>query len=205
MARRRSRLPLAGLLLLIAGCETPNIVLPDGGPGSASFVPRARVAPAEVAKIATLEARRQGVDPALVLGVIRQESGFQSQVVSRAGARGLMQLMPDTAHFIHRAGGMPTPNAFDAKSNVAGGTWYLRYLYEQLNDVPDRHRWAFALASYNGGLGRVRRAMKLTGKKEWGAIAPLLPQETRLYVPAVLRHWGAYQRQLPVGSSRRLV
>lgn len=202
MDRRRARLPLIGLVWLVAACEAPNIVLPDTGGVTA---PRTRAAPSEVKKIASHEARRQGVDPALILGVIQQESGFQSNVVSRAGARGLMQLMPDTAKFIYRAGGMPTGNSFDPKSNVAGGTWYLRHLYDQLGDVPARHRWAFTLAAYNGGLGRVRRAMKATGKKDWGAIAPLLPTETRLYVPAVLRHWGAYQRQLTVRSSRQIV
>ena len=108
-------------------------------------------------------AERHNVDPALVKAVITTESGWNPQAVSRKGAVGLMQLIPQTAQ---RFG---VNHSFDAAENVEGGTSYLRSLLDRYNgDLPK------SLAAYNAG----ERAVDLSGG---------IPdyRETRMYVRKV--------------------
>jgi hypothetical protein len=85
-------------------------------------------------------AARNGVDPNLMVAVMRQESGFNSRALSYKGASGLMQLMPGTAR---RFG---VTNIFDAAQNIEGGARYLRFLLDSFNgDVK------LVLAGYNAG------------------------------------------------------
>jgi soluble lytic murein transglycosylase-like protein len=91
-------------------------------------------------------ATRYGVDPALVRAVVWVESRYDPYAVSPAGARGLMQLTPDTARAVGVA------NAFDPRQNVFGGVKYLSMLLKE-HDGDLR----LALASYNAGPTAVRR------------------------------------------------
>jgi soluble lytic murein transglycosylase-like protein len=109
-------------------------------------------------------AARYGVRPALVRAVVMVESAFKPDAVSRAGAGGLMQLMPATAR------DLGVDDVFDPASNVDGGTRYLAGLLRMFNDE------SLALAAYNAGPGRVARA---------GRRIPRIP-ETEAYVRAVL-------------------
>ncbi len=108
------------------------------------------------------------VSPALVLSVMAVESSGRAQVVSAAGAQGLMQLIPDTAA---RFG---VTDAFDPGQNIAGGVAYLDWLMTEFQGDA-----ILALAAYNAGEGAVRRA---------GGV-PDYP-ETRAYVPKVLAAWA---------------
>jgi soluble lytic murein transglycosylase-like protein len=111
---------------------------------------------------------RNQLDPDLVNSVIHAESGFNPRAVSPKGARGLMQLMPQTAS---RLG---VRNAFDPKANVEGGTLYLRTLLEQYNfDVVK------ALAAYNAGPQRVAR---------YKGVPPYY--ETQAYVARIIRDFN---------------
>ena len=85
-------------------------------------------------------AARNGVDPNLVVSVMRHESGFNSRAVSYKGATGLMQLMPGTAR---RFG---VTNIYDPQQNIEGGTRYLRFLLDQFNGDIN-----LVLAGYNAG------------------------------------------------------
>jgi soluble lytic murein transglycosylase-like protein len=91
-------------------------------------------------------ARKNKVDPRLILEVIRQESGFRSTAVSPKGARGLMQLIPSTAA---RFG---VNNIFDREQNVHAGTRYLKFLLDTFSGDVD-----LALAGYNAGENAVIR------------------------------------------------
>ncbi|MFW8595013.1 lytic transglycosylase domain-containing protein [Cribrihabitans neustonicus] len=125
------------------------------------------IAAARGVEILTQSAGTQ-VSPALVLAVIAVESAGKAGAVSRAGAQGLMQLMPDTAARF----GVTDP--LEAKQNIAGGIRYLDWLMQEFSGDP-----ILVLAGYNAGEGAVR-AHK--------GVPPFA--ETRDYVPKVL---AAYQ------------
>jgi soluble lytic murein transglycosylase-like protein len=108
-------------------------------------------------------ARQTGLPPALIDAVIRTESGYRPRAVSRAGAVGLMQLMPRTA----RAMGVRNP--YDPRQNVLGGSRYLRKMYDRFGDIH------LAIAAYNAGPGNVAKH---------GGIPPF--RETRRYVRVVM-------------------
>jgi len=118
---------------------------------------------ADAMQAATQTAKPSGVDPALVQAVIQAESGGDPKAVSQAGAMGLMQLMPETAH------DMGVADPFDPAQNVAGGTRYLQQMLDRFGNVPE------ALAAYNAGPGAVEKH---------GGIPPYT--ETRHYVQRVL-------------------
>jgi soluble lytic murein transglycosylase-like protein len=116
-----------------------------------------------------------GIDAALVHAVITAESGYNPAAVSKAGAQGLMQLMPATAKRY------AVQDAFDPEQNIRGGTRYLRDLLNQFDDNIE-----LAVAAYNAGENAVIRH----GRK----IPPY--RETRAYVPKVLRLYDKYRTLL---------
>lgn len=90
-----------------------------------------------------------------------QESTFDPQAKSWAGACGLMQIMPGTADEI----GLPRNKLFDPESNIAGAAKYLGQLEARFSDIRDRYeRQNFVMAAYNGGFHHIRDAMALTAK-----------------------------------------
>ena len=117
-------------------------------------------------------ARSYNVDPALIKAVIHAESHFERRAVSRAGAQGLMQLMPETARHLE------VNNPLDARQNILGGSRFLAYLKDKFGDLQ------LSLAAYNAGEGNVRR---------YGGIPPF--PETQAYVEKVLELLPRYERQ----------
>ncbi|XID95354.1 lytic transglycosylase domain-containing protein [Paenibacillaceae bacterium WGS1546] len=117
---------------------------------------------------------KYGVDPALIKGVIHSESSFNPDAVSSAGAKGLMQLMDDTARWLG------VGNAFDPAQNIDGGTRYLSYLLRKYDG-----NVSTALAAYNAGPGRVDR-LGLTNDQDVMRHYDLLPEETQGYIRKVL-------------------
>ena len=116
-----------------------------------------------------LTSLQHGVSPALVKAVIAAESLFDSDAVSRKGAQGLMQLMPDTALEL----GVADP--FSADQNVRGGVRYLREMLDRYGDM------GRALAAYNAGPSAVDR---------YRGIPPY--PETRAYVQRVMTYYRHY-------------
>ena len=110
-----------------------------------------------------------GVPPAIVKAVIHAESAFNAGAVSRAGAMGLMQLMPATAREL----GVLDP--FRAEQNVHGGARYLRHLHDRFGS------WTPTLAAYNAGPTAVDRYQ---GVPPYG--------ETQQYVRRVLTYYRRY-------------
>ncbi|WP_051350645.1 lytic transglycosylase domain-containing protein [Caloramator sp. ALD01] len=121
--------------------------------------------------------RKYGVEEELIRAVIKQESGFNQNAVSKAGAIGLMQLMPSTAKSLG-------VNPYDALENLDGGTRYLRNL---LNSFSGNK--ALALAAYNGGIGRMKRLGVDTVEE-----ISKMPTETRNYVNKVLKNYEQYKK-----------
>lgn len=207
--------PLAGLALVLAGCDSPTAVSPivvlkqgtkvsPSAAGGATHLPSdPAAAEAAVRPLAERQATLQSVPKGLVMAVIAQESGFSATAVSPVGAQGLMQLMPTTIQDINRAGAVQVLDPFDAEQNVAGGTWYLKWVKQQVPaaKVVAGEEWKLALGGYNGGIGRVRNAIDkaLSGaprnpKVTWADIAAQMPTETQRYVPAVVAKWDKYGR-----------
>jgi len=135
----------------------------------------------EIAEAASLYA----VPQRLIWAVIRVESGFDSRAVSPKGARGLMQLMPETAAILG------VRNSFDPRENIRAGT---RHLKAMMVRFPSDLR--LAVAAYNAG---VKPVMAHRG-------VPPYP-ETRQYVAQVLRLYGAPTawRPAPVGDVHRFI
>jgi soluble lytic murein transglycosylase-like protein len=124
----------------------------------------------KVETIIESEAKKQGVEPALIKAVIHVESNFDAGAISYAGAQGLMQLMPDTVAYLR------LNDPFDPEENIEGGTRHLRYLLRRFNgDL------SLTLAAYHAGAETVQRH---------GKIPPI--QQTRSYVEKVLRLYQKY-------------
>ena len=100
------------------------------------------------------------LDWRLITALIVQESGFNEQAESPVGAKGLMQLMPETAKEL----GVTDP--FEANESIAGATRYLRILYDLYPESSHPNRVRIALASYNGGRGHISDAQKIAGHRD---------------------------------------
>jgi soluble lytic murein transglycosylase len=138
------------------------------------------------------QSQKKGLDPALVAAVIYQESKFSDRT-SVAGARGLMQITPDTANFIAKqSGGIRFTQADLAtpQINIAYGTWYLRWLLHRYNG-----REALALAAYNAGFGHVDDWVRQAGGPDAFNPAAIPYPETRAYVKQVLERRKDYARR----------
>jgi soluble lytic murein transglycosylase-like protein len=119
----------------------------------------------------TAAAKKHGIDPALLAGLVKQESGFNPNAGSPAGARGLTQLMPGTA------AGLGVTNVLDPAQSLDGGAKYLRQQLDAFGGDVTR-----ALAAYNAGPGAVQR---------YGGVPPYA--ETQNYVRIVQANAAQYR------------
>jgi soluble lytic murein transglycosylase len=131
------------------------------------------------------QARDKGLDPALIAAVIYAESRFRDGQRSAAGAEGLMQITPRTAHEIARKSGgtaFTTGDLATPQVNISYGAWYLRYLMGRY--AANR---TFALAAYNAGEGNVDRWIDRARQRNAELTIAAIPfAETRNYVRRVL-------------------
>jgi len=132
--------------------------------------------------IKTISARYQ-VDPTLVTAIVSAESNFNEIAISRTGAMGLMQLMPDTATQL----GVTDP--FEPRDNIEGGVKYIRYLLERFDGNIE-----FAVAAYNCGPGAVEKH---------GGVPPY--GETRRYVKKVFDRYHGKKEMYIEPAQRRTV
>ncbi len=149
----------SSLILRFAPDEVP---VPEPAPGPTGSDPPWLLS-SKYADIIDRAAAEHGVSPRLVRAVIEVESAYRSNAVSRKGAKGLMQLMPETAQRY------AVRNPFDAEANIVAGIQHLRALLDRYDVV------ALALAAYNAGEAAVER---------FGGIPPY--PETQDYVRRVM-------------------
>jgi soluble lytic murein transglycosylase len=143
-----------------------NLYLKERSPRSSS------VDTSAIRAIISRHAATFRLEEALVRAVIKAESGFNPRAVSKKGALGLMQLMPDTARLLK------VRDPLDAEENIRGGSRYLRLMLDEFNGNLD-----LALAAYNAGPNAVRRH---------GGIPPY--KETRIYVDRVKTYMQHYRQ-----------
>ncbi len=118
--------------------------------------------------------QRHEVDPALIKAIIMAESNYDPRAVSRQGAKGLMQLMPNTARELG------VRDIFDPEHNIDGGVKYFRFLLDECDG-----QVRLALAAYNAGLYKV---------KQYGGIPPF--KATRRYIQKVMEYYRHYLQRL---------
>jgi len=138
------------------------------------------------------EARAAGLPADLVAGVISRESGFSDGARSRRGAVGLMQVLPETAEWIHRQPGAPAPDPSrlaEPEVNIAYGVWYLHYLLDRYRDE------GLVLAAYNGGETNLAGWIADAARRGVAFVPADIPfPETRSFVGAVRDARAVYRR-----------
>lgn len=158
----------AGSLLLYRWAKGRGLVRPPQAVIPSAIPSSLRRASPEVSLALHAAADETGLPVELLRAVALVESGFNPSAISRAGAMGLMQLMPATA----RSMGVSDP--YDPRQSALGGARFLKNLHERFGN------WTQALAAYNWGPARVRRNPKY---QQW-------PATVQRYISAVRRHWG---------------
>jgi soluble lytic murein transglycosylase-like protein len=116
-------------------------------------------------------AKKYGIDAALIKAIIMAESGYDNTAISKRGAVGLMQLMPETAD------ALGVEDIFDPAHNVNGGTKYIKLLLDRFNGNIE-----LALAAYHAGSTKVRK---------YNGIPPF--RSTKIYIKKVFEYYWRYQ------------
>jgi soluble lytic murein transglycosylase-like protein len=140
-----------------------------------------------------IDAASPNIDTAVLLGLVRQESGFDPKARSGANARGLLQVLPGTAREVRRR--TPAEKLFDSTINIQVGSTYYMRLVKYFDGSFEK-----ALAAYNAGMGRVgdwnRRYASVA--EDTQLFMDMIPyRETREYVSSILRNAYWYHRLFP--------
>jgi soluble lytic murein transglycosylase len=194
MPRRRSSARVKrrrGAVLAVAVVLAAGVAALVTGLGPLGEAVREITLPLRHDDIIRQQAADKDLDPALIAAVIYEESRFRDQT-SHAGARGLMQITPDTAAFIARhSGGYRFEQADLAtpQINIAYGSYFLRYLLDHYDGNEEA-----ALAAYNAGIGNVDGWVREAGGIEsFDVESHVAFPETRAYVENVLDTRGDYR------------
>ena len=178
----------AVVLAAVAGVAAAAAI---GGLGPIGDAVREITLPLQHEDIIRQQSAEKGLDPALVAAVIYEESRFRDQT-SHAGARGLMQITPDTADFIARDSG---GTAFEQRDlatpqvNISYGTYFLRYLLRRYDGDE-----TLAVAAYNAGETNVNRWIEQAGGVgSFDASEDIPFPETRHYVENVRERKAEYR------------
>jgi soluble lytic murein transglycosylase len=136
--------------------------------------------------------KKHTVPAAMIMAVMREESLFKTQSVSKAKAVGLMQIMPQTGQEIATQLGVTWSGAQDLKDpkiNIQFGTYYLSRLYKQFGN------WELALMAYNAGPNRVKQWQKKYSTNDMDWFLLMVPyNETKHYVKHALQSYFMYQK-----------
>lgn len=142
-------------------------------------------------------AEKNNIDPAWAFAIVRRESSFMPDANSGAGAMGLMQVLPSTAHYLAKQK-INSSSLFDPTINVGLGTQYMRYLMDKMDNNP-----ILVTASYNAGWRRVQGWLPEKNSMSMDLWVETIPfKETRNYVKAVLAYQQIYREQLGHSENR---
>lgn len=143
-------------------------------------------------EIVTVEAVRNNIDPNLVAAIIKTESNFKAGAESRAGARGIMQIMPETGRWAANMMNLHTfkkDDLYKAETNIKIGCWYLNNL-----NLEFKGNKILVIAAYNGGRGNVKSWLEIEGWTGEHADIDQIPfTETRDYVKKVMKNYEWYR------------
>ena len=189
-ARVRRRRLVAVAVAALLGAVVAAVVAGVGPLGDA--VREAITLPLKHDDIIRQQAADKDLDPALIAAVIYEESHFRDQT-SHAGARGLMQITPETADFIARRSGgnrFVQEDLANPQINIAYGSYFLRYLIEHYGGNE-----TLAIAAYNAGQSNVDRwVARAGGADEFDSARHIPFPETRAYVENVAATRDAYRK-----------
>lgn len=177
----RSSIEAAANLIIAAGVSTYD---------APSYLARLRY-PIHYADLVLPNAELYGLDPLLVFSLIRQESLYQSFATSFAYAQGLMQIIPDTGHWVARQLEWPNYQNSDVYRpyiNVRFGTYYLRWVLDYVENTPYA-----ALAGYNGGPQNAKNWLAISGKDLDKFVETITFDETRTYVVRIYEQYDIYR------------
>ena len=186
MAARRRRVWAIAVALLLGALVAVVTMVPEVKQGIKELT-----LPLRHEDIIRQQARDKNLDPALIAAMIYQESKFQDRT-SSAGAKGLMQILPDTAQFIARKSGGTAFELHDLGTpqiNISYGSWYLRYLIDRYDGNE-----TLAVAAYNAGEHNVDIwVQRAGGDKDFDPKTDIPFPETRGYVASVMEHRELYR------------
>ena len=135
------------------------------------------------------------IAPSLIFAVIRAESNFDTNAISQASAKGLMQIIPKTAKEIAQNKGVAFDEniLFDYKTNIDFGCYYLKQMMDKSNNTTN------ALASYNAGIGTVEKWLNNIEYSKDGKALDIIPyKETRTYVEKIAVFQKIYNFLIPI-------
>ncbi|NJO41422.1 MAG: transglycosylase SLT domain-containing protein [Cyanobacteria bacterium CRU_2_1] len=145
-------------------------------------------------------AQQRQLNPMLVMALIRQESRFEPEIRSVAGAVGLMQVMPDTADWVASQIKLKQYNLENPNDNINLGTWYLDFTHREYSNHS-----LLAVASYNAGPGSVADWIARFGTRDPDVFVEQIPfGETKGYVESVFENYWNYLRLYNPEISQKL-
>lgn len=148
----------------------------------------------KIARIIVTESRKANIDPLFVAAVVRAESMFRNQATSHRGAKGLMQIMPETGEYLAKRSKIELKkinDLNDPETNIKLGVWYLKHLEQRFEGSREK-----LLVAYNWGPTNLRRAMGQNAR---------YPKESVQYVKKVISHHALWSEQFAQASGGRVL
>jgi soluble lytic murein transglycosylase len=134
------------------------------------------------------------LDPYFVAALIDTESDFNDKAVSKDGAQGLMQIMPDTAEWIAQKLDVQDYNMMDPENNIEFGCWYLNFLQDKFSGEEQ-----LMMAAYNAGHNKVEEWLAKGYSKDGATLDEIPYAETKNYVNKVSRAYEQYKKLYEIG------
>lgn len=172
------------LLVIIAVCVVFLVVY-----YSYLLTLRNYVYPIEYKQEVLKESEENGLDWALVFAVIKVESDFNPNALSKKGAVGLMQLKPSTADYVAKLKGQEQVDLYNPKVNIEYGCYYLKYLIEKFKNTNT------AVCAYNAGEGKVSSWLRNSEYSKDGKTLDTIPfPETKEYLDRIEKTFNKYKK-----------